>query len=78
MKHNIAVIRGDGIGPEIISEGEKVLDAVSELENFELEWVEYPHGAEHYLSTGELLNEDTLKLIHTLHRSSSSKSYTVR
>ena len=61
MKHNIAVIRGDGIGPEIISEGVKVLDAVSELENFELEWVEYPHGAEHYLSTGELINEDTLK-----------------
>ncbi|NAT10440.1 3-isopropylmalate dehydrogenase [ANME-1 cluster archaeon AG-394-G06] len=61
MKHNIAVIRGDGIGPEIISEGVKVLDAVSELENFELEWVEYTHGAEHYLSTGELINEDTLK-----------------
>ena len=61
MKHNIAVIRGDGIGPEIISEGVKVLDAVSELDNFELEWVEYPHGAEHYLSTGELINEDTLK-----------------
>ncbi|MEA2052093.1 MAG: isocitrate/isopropylmalate dehydrogenase family protein [Euryarchaeota archaeon] len=61
MKHNIAVIRGDGIGPEIISEGVKVLDAVSELDNFELQWVEYPHGAEHYLSTGELINEDTLK-----------------
>jgi tartrate dehydrogenase/decarboxylase/D-malate dehydrogenase len=61
MKHNIAVIRGDGIGPEIISEGVKVLDAVSELDNFELEWVEYPQGAEHYLSTGELINEDTLK-----------------
>ncbi len=61
MKHNIAVIRGDGIGPEIISEGVKVLNAVSELDNFELEWVEYPHGAEHYLSTGELINEDTLK-----------------
>jgi tartrate dehydrogenase/decarboxylase/D-malate dehydrogenase len=61
MKHNIAVIRGDGIGPEILSEGVKVLDAVSELDNFELEWVEYPHGAEHYLSTGELINEDTLK-----------------
>ena len=61
MKHNIAVIRGDGIGPEIISEGVKVLDAVSELDNFELVWVEYPQGAEHYLSTGELINEDTLK-----------------
>ena len=59
--YKIAVIRGDGIGPEVISEGEKVLDAVSELEGFELEWIEYPHGAEHYLVTGELIGEDTLK-----------------
>ncbi|HUV79923.1 MAG TPA: isocitrate/isopropylmalate dehydrogenase family protein [Candidatus Bathyarchaeia archaeon] len=59
--YKIAVMRGDGIGPEIIEEGLKVLDAVSERENFELDWVEFPHGAEHYLETGELLNEDTLK-----------------
>lgn len=59
--YKIAVIRGDGIGPEVISEGEKVLEAVSELENFELQWIEYPHGAEHYLVTGELIDEDTLK-----------------
>jgi len=59
--YRIAVMRGDGIGPEIIEEGLKVLDAVSERENFELDWVEYPHGADHYIETGELLNEDTLK-----------------
>ena len=60
-RYKIAVIRGDGIGPEIISEGKKVLEAVSEFEKFELEWKEYPHGAEHYLKTGELIGEDTLK-----------------
>jgi isocitrate/isopropylmalate dehydrogenase len=59
--YKIALIRGDGIGPEVISEGKKVLEAVSELEDFELEWMEYPHGAEHYLMTGELIDEDTLK-----------------
>lgn len=59
--YKIAVIRGDGIGPEIISEGVKVLEAVSEQEGFELEWVEFPHGAEHFLATGELLGEETLK-----------------
>jgi tartrate dehydrogenase/decarboxylase/D-malate dehydrogenase len=59
--YKIAVMRGDGIGPEIIEEGLKVLDAVSERENFELDWVEYPHGADHYMETGELLSEDTLK-----------------
>ncbi len=59
--YKIAVIRGDGIGPEIVQEGLKVLDAVSDRENFELDWVEYPHGAEHYLQTKELVSEDTLK-----------------
>ena len=59
--YKIAVIRGDGIGPEVISEGKKVLEAVSELESFELQWIEYPHGAEHYRVTGELIDEDTLK-----------------
>lgn len=59
--YKIAVIRGDGIGSEIISEGKKVLEAASELENFELEWIEYPHGAEHYLKTGVLIEEETLK-----------------
>ena len=59
--YRIAVIPGDGIGPEIINEGKKVIEAVSEKENFEIEWIEYPFGADHYLKTGELLNEDALK-----------------
>jgi len=59
--YRIAVIPGDGIGPEIINEGRKVIEAVSEKENFEVEWIEYPFGADHYLETGELLNEDALK-----------------
>jgi len=60
-KYRIAVIPGDGIGPEIINEGKKVIEAVSEKENFEVEWIEYPFGADHYLETGELLNEEALK-----------------
>ncbi|MCD6207497.1 MAG: isocitrate/isopropylmalate dehydrogenase family protein [Methanosarcinales archaeon] len=60
-QYKIPVIPGDGIGPEIIAEGRKVLDAAGEVYGFDAEWVEYPHGAEHYLETGELLSEDTLK-----------------
>jgi len=38
-----------------------VLEAVSDLDGgFELDWIEYPHGAEHYLKTGELISENTL------------------
>jgi len=60
-QYKIPVIPGDGIGPEIITEGRKVLDAAGEAYGFDIEWIEYPHGAEHYLKTGELLSEDTLK-----------------
>lgn len=59
--YKIPVIPGDGIGAEIIDAGKKVLDAVSEADSFEIDWIEFPHGADHYLATGELIGEDTLK-----------------
>ncbi len=59
--YKIPVIGGDGIGPEIVEEGKKVIDAVAGIEGFEVEWIPYPHGADHYLETGELVSEDTLK-----------------
>ncbi|HLC65947.1 MAG TPA: isocitrate/isopropylmalate dehydrogenase family protein [Candidatus Nanoarchaeia archaeon] len=63
MKYRIALMPGDGIGPEIIEQGVKVIDKVSELQNFEIEWVKYENGADKYLETGELITEDTLKEI---------------
>ncbi len=62
-KYKIALIPGDGIGPEIIAEGKKVIDAVSETGNFHIDWTEYPFSADHYLKTKELLTEDSLKEI---------------
>ncbi len=61
VRYKIPVIAGDGIGPEVIAEGKKVLDAVSEVKNFEIEWVHFPNNADHYLKTGELISEKTLK-----------------
>ena len=61
MNYKVPVIPGDGIGPEIIAEGKKVLEAAADKHNFYLEWTEYPLGAEHYLKTGELVTEETLK-----------------
>ncbi len=58
--YKIPVLSGDGIGPEIIAEGQKVIDAAGEKFGFDVEWIEYPHGADHYLETGELISEDTL------------------
>jgi isocitrate/isopropylmalate dehydrogenase len=60
-QYKIPVLPGDGIGPEIIAEGRKVIDAVGERFGFDVEWIEYPNGADHYLETGELISEDTLK-----------------
>jgi isocitrate/isopropylmalate dehydrogenase len=60
-QYKIPVLPGDGIGPEIIAEGRKVIDAVGDRFCFDVEWIEYPNGADHYLETGELISEDTLK-----------------
>jgi isocitrate/isopropylmalate dehydrogenase len=60
-QYKIPVIPGDGIGPEVIFEGRKVIDAAGERFGFDIEWIEYPHGANHYLETGELISEGTLK-----------------
>lgn len=61
--YKVALMPGDGIGPEIIAEGRKVIDVVSDKNNFKIDWAEYDNGAEKYLKTGELITEDTLKEI---------------
>ncbi len=58
--YKIAVIAGDGIGPEVVTEGLKVLKAVSEVQGFDFETVEYPWSCRHYLETGELMPESML------------------
>jgi isocitrate/isopropylmalate dehydrogenase len=64
-QYKVPVIAGDGIGPEIIAEGRKVIDAAGEVYGFDVEWIDYPHGADHYLKTGELISEDALKELNT-------------
>ena len=63
MKLKIAVFPGDGVGPELINEGIKVIEKAAELGKFDVEWARYPHGAEHYLDTKEELTEKILKEI---------------
>lgn len=59
--HTIAVIPGDGTGPEVIAEGIKVLKAVSQIENFKIEFVFYDFGGDRYLRTGEVLSNSALE-----------------
>ncbi len=53
--YRIGVIPGDGIGPEVVREGLKVLGAVATVEGFALDLTEYPYSGAHYLETGELV-----------------------
>ena len=57
-KYKIAVIPGDGIGPEVIGETIKVLDICGEKFSFSFEWEKFPYGAGHYLATGEVMPEE--------------------
>jgi 3-isopropylmalate dehydrogenase len=53
-EYQIAVIAGDGIGPEVTREALKVLDAAGEVFGFRVRRTEYPFGTEHYLATKEI------------------------
>ncbi|MEO6531631.1 MAG: 3-isopropylmalate dehydrogenase [Specibacter sp.] len=57
---DIAVIAGDGIGPEVTAEAVKVLKKVTASEGVELTLSDYALGAEHWLATGETLPEETI------------------
>jgi len=60
MAYKIAVIPGDGTGPEVVKEGLKVLKAVAEKENFQMDFHFFDLGGERYLKTGEILPESVL------------------
>jgi 3-isopropylmalate dehydrogenase len=60
-KYNLAIIKGDGIGPEIVDEAIKVLDAVSANEDFTLAYKEYLMGGIAYDVTGDPLPEETIE-----------------
>jgi 3-isopropylmalate dehydrogenase len=53
--YNIAVIAGDGTGPEVVREGKKVLAAASGKYGFKINFEDFDFGGERYLRTGEVL-----------------------
>jgi 3-isopropylmalate dehydrogenase len=58
--YRIAVIPGDGIGPEVVREGLKVLDAVARREGFGIDRIFFDFGGERYKRTGEILPDSAL------------------
>lgn len=60
--HKIAVVAGDGIGPEVIAEGVKVLQAVAQLDgNFAFDFTHYPWGCEYYQQTGKMMADNGME-----------------
>jgi len=54
-RHRVAVIAGDGIGPEVIEAAIPLLDRAAAAHGFALDWERLPYSADHYLATGETL-----------------------
>lgn len=59
-KYRIAVIAGDGIGPEVIVEARRAAEAAASLEGASIEWTDYPFGGAYYLEKNEILPESAL------------------
>jgi 3-isopropylmalate dehydrogenase len=58
--YKIAVIGGDGTGPEVVCEGLKVLDAVNSKYGIKMEYTNFDFGGDRYLRTGEVLPESAV------------------
>lgn len=58
----IAVIAGDGIGPEVVTEGVKVMEKVAEIDNtIQFEFTYFPWGCEYYLEHGKMMSDDGIE-----------------
>jgi 3-isopropylmalate dehydrogenase len=59
--YKIAVLPGDGTGPEVVREGKKVLQAAASRYDFTLEMTEFDFGGDRYLKTGEVLPDSAIE-----------------
>ncbi|MDW8055915.1 MAG: 3-isopropylmalate dehydrogenase [Elusimicrobiota bacterium] len=59
--YKIAVIPGDGTGPEVVNEGIKVLTAAGQKYGVKFEFVKFDFGGERYLRTGETLPDSAIE-----------------
>jgi tartrate dehydrogenase/decarboxylase / D-malate dehydrogenase len=59
VRHRVAVIAGDGVGPEVVAEARKAVDALG----LDLTWHELPWGTEHYREHGAMMPPDALDIV---------------
>jgi tartrate dehydrogenase/decarboxylase/D-malate dehydrogenase len=59
-RYRIAVIGGDGIGPEVVDAAIPVLEAAAAARGASLDWTRFPWGSDHYLAHGRMMPADAL------------------
>ena len=60
--HKIAVIAGDGIGPEVINEGIKVLKEIAKIDGtFDFDFTYFPWGCDYYKENGKMMADDGIE-----------------
>ena len=59
-EYKIAVIRGDGIGVEVMEEGLKVLNVIADRYDIKWDFVEFPWGSDYYFKHGHMMPADAL------------------
>jgi 3-isopropylmalate dehydrogenase len=65
--YKIAVIPGDGTGPEVVREGIKVLGKIGSLFQIDFEFGEFDFGGDRYLKTGKTLDENDIEELRNFH-----------
>lgn len=60
MTYRVALIPGDGIGKEVVPEGQRVLEAAGQRFGFDWRWTEFDWSCERYLKTGRMMPDDAL------------------
>jgi len=62
--YRVALIPGDGIGREVLTEGVKVMEAAASRFNFQLNWTEFDWSCERFHSVGEIMPADGVEQLH--------------
>ena len=60
----IAVIAGDGVGPEVIPQGKRVLEAAGKKHNVTFSFQDFDWGAAHFVRWGHMMPAGALDLLH--------------
>jgi len=59
VTHRVALLAGDGVGPEVVAEARKAVDALG----IQIEWTDLPWGSAYWHEHGRMMPEDALEVV---------------